>query len=256
MENCADLLPEHFRFVKGVVDSQDLSLNISRELLQHDRQLKFIAQNLEKRIKSELEKLQKDDREKYEKFFASFGRQLKYSLASGYGAHQDTLQDLMLFWSRSQDKLVTLREYADAMPEGQEKIYFAAGESRDRLNRLPQMDLLQDKGYDVLLFTEDVDEFIPQTLRQYDGHDFQNIASGDLGLSSDDEKKDIEQKTEAAKPTLDFVKETLGEAVKEVRLSAELGGHPVCMKPEEGMSFEMEKYLDRKSTRLNSSHIH
>ena len=250
METCADLLPEHFRFVKGVVDSQDLSLNISRELLQHDRQLKFIAQNLEKRIKSELEKLQKDDREKYEKFFASFGRQLKYSLASGYGAHQDTLQDLMLFWSRSQDKLVTLREYADAMPEGQEKIYFAAGESRDRLNRLPQMDLLQDKGYDVLLFTEDVDEFIPQTLRQYDGHDFQNIASGDLGLSSDDEKKDIEQKTEAAKPTLDFVKETLGEAVKEVRLSAELGGHPVCMKPEEGMSFEMEKYFQRMSPEL------
>ncbi len=156
----------------------------------------------------------------------------------------------MLFWSRSQDKLVTLREYADAMPEGQEKIYFAAGESRDRLNRLPQMDLLQDKGYDVLLFTEDVDEFIPQTLRQYDGHDFQNIASGDLGLSSDDEKKDIEQKTEAAKPTLDFVKETLGEAVKEVRLSAELGGHPVCMKPEEGMSFEMEKYFQRMSPEM------
>lgn len=250
MENCADLLPEHFRFVKGVVDSQDLSLNISRELLQHDRQLKFIAQNLEKRVKSELEKLQKDDREKYEKFFAAFGRQLKYSLVSDFGSHQEALQDLMLFWSRSQEKLVTLREYVDAMPEGQEKIYFAAGESRDRLNRLPQMDLLKEKGYDVLLFTEEVDEFIPQTLRKYAEHEFQNIASGDLGLSSEDEKKEIEQKAEAAKPTLDFVKETLGDAVKEVRLSGELGSHPVCMKPEEGMSFEMEKYFQRMNPEM------
>jgi len=245
MENCEDLLPEHFRFVRGVVDSEDLSLNISRELLQHDRQLKFIAGNLEKRVKSELEKLQKDEREKYEKFFAAFGRQLKYSLVSDYGAHKDVLQDLMLFWSSRENKLVTLREYVEAMAEGQEKIYYAAGENRDRLTQLPQMELLKDKGYDVLLFTEEVDEFIPQTLQTYAEHAFQNIASGDLGLSSDEEKKEMEQKAEAAKPALDFLKETLGDAVKEVRLSAVLGSHPVCLTPEEGMSFEMEKYFQR-----------
>ncbi len=245
MENCEDLLPEHFRFVRGVVDSEDLSLNISRELLQHDRQLKFIAGNLEKRVKSELEKLQKDEREKYEKFFAAFGRQLKYSLVSDYGAHKDVLQDLMLFWSSRENKLVTLREYVGAMAEGQEKIYYAAGESRDRLAQLPQMELLKEKGYDVLLFTEEVDEFIPQTLQNYAEHAFQNIASGDLGLSTDEEKKAIEQKAEAAKPTLDFLKETLGDAVKEVRLSAALGSHPVCLTPEAGMSFEMEKYFQR-----------
>ncbi len=245
MENCADLLPEHFRFVRGVVDSQDLSLNISRELLQHDRQLKFIAQNLEKRVKSELEKLCKDDREKYEKFFTAFGRQLKYSLVSDYGAHKEALQDLLLFWSSREDKLITLKEYTEAMPEGQEKIYFAAGENRDRLSKLPQMEQLREKGYDVLLFTEEVDEFAAQTIGKYDGHELQSIASGDLGLSSEDEKKALDEKAEAAKPTLDFLKETLGEAVKEVRLSVSLGSHPVCLTPEAGMSFEMEKYFQR-----------
>ncbi len=245
MENCADLLPEHFRFVRGVVDSQDLSLNISRELLQHDRQLKFIAQNLEKRVKSELEKLCKDDREKYEKFFAAFGRQLKYSLVSDYGAHKDTLQDLLLFWSSKENKLVTLKEYVDAMPEGQEKIYFAAGENRDRLNKLPQMEQLKEKGYDVLLFTEEADEFVAQTIGKYAEHELKSIASGDLGLGTEEEKKALDEKAEAAKPTLDFLKETLGEAVKEVRLSGSLGSHPVSLTPEAGMSFEMEKYFQR-----------
>ncbi len=245
MENCQDLLPEHFRFVKGIVDSQDLSLNISREMLQHDRQLKFIATNLEKKIKAELEKLLSNDREKYEKFFAAFGRNLKYGLVSEYGAHKDLLQDLMLFWSSKEGKLVTLKEYTDAMGEGQQYIYYAAGESRERLAQLPQLELLKDKGYDVLFFTEDVDEFIPQTLQKYADKSFKNVASDDLGLTTDEEKKAMEEKKEAAKPTLDFVKETLGDKVKEVRLSATLKSHPVCLVPDEGVSFEMEKYFQK-----------
>ena len=250
MENCEDLLPEHFRFVKGIVDSQDLSLNISREMLQHDHQLKLIASNLEKKIKSELKKLLENDREKYEKFFNAFGRNLKYGLVSEYGMHKDLLQDLMLFWSSKEQKLVTLQEYVDSMAEGQEHIYFAAGESRQRLSQLPQMELLQDKGYDVLFFTEDVDEFIPQTLQKFAEKDFKNIASDDLGLTSDEEKKAMEEKNEAAKPTLDFIKETLGDRVKDVRLSATLKSHPVCLVPDEGMSFEMEKYFQKMNPEM------
>ncbi|MGO5113915.1 molecular chaperone HtpG [Candidatus Avoscillospira sp. LCP25S3_F1] len=250
MENCEDLLPEHFRFVKGIVDSQDLSLNISREMLQHDRQLKLIASNLEKKIKSELKKLLENDREKYEKFFNAFGRNLKYGLVAEYGMHKDLLQDLMLFWSSKEQKLVTLQEYVDGMAEGQEHIYFAAGESRQRLSQLPQMELLQDKGYDVLFFTEDVDEFIPQTLQKFAEKDFKNIASDDLGLTSDEEKKAMEEKNEAAKPTLDFIKETLGDRVKDVRLSATLKSYPVCLVPDEGMSFEMEKYFQKMNPEM------
>ena len=250
MENCEDLLPEHFRFVKGIVDSQDLSLNISREMLQHDRQLKLIASNLEKKIKSELKKLLEKDREKYEKFFNAFGRNLKYGLVSEYGMHKELLQDLMLFWSSKEQKLVTLQEYVDGMGEGQEHIYYAAGESRQRLSQLPQMELLQDKGYDVLFFTEDVDEFIPQTLQKFAEKDFKNIASDDLGLTSDEEKKAMEEKNEAAKPTLDFIKETLGDRVKDVRLSATLKSHPVCLVPDEGMSFEMEKYFQKMNPEM------
>ena len=250
MENCEDLLPEHFRFVKGIVDSQDLSLNISREMLQHDRQLKLIASNLEKKIKSELKKLLENDREKYEKFFNAFGRNLKYGLVSEYGMHKELLQDLMLFWSSKEQKLVTLQEYVDGMGEGQEHIYYAAGESRQRLSQLPQMELLQDKGYDVLFFTEDVDEFIPQTLQKFAEKDFKNIASDDLGLTSDEEKKAMEEKNEAAKPTLDFIKETLGDRVKDVRLSATLKSHPVCLVPDEGMSFEMEKYFQKMNPEM------
>lgn len=245
MENCEDLLPEHFRFVKGIVDSQDLSLNISREMLQHDRQLKFIATNLEKKIKAELVKLLENDREKYEKFFAAFGRNLKYGLVSEYGTHKELLQDLMLFWSSKEGKLVTLKEYTDAMGEGQQYIYYAAGESRERLSQLPQLELLKEKGYDVLFFTEDVDEFIPQTLQKFADKSFKNVSSDDLGLTTDEEKKAMEEKKEAAKPTLDFVKETLGDKVKEVRLSATLKSHPVCLVPDEGVSFEMEKYFQK-----------
>ena len=245
MDSCEDLLPEHFRFVRGVVDSQDLSLNISREMLQHNRQLTIIARNIEKKIKAELKSLMDNDREKYEQFFAAFGRNLKYSTVSEYGAHKDMTQDLLLFYSHKQGKLVSLKEYVDAMPEGQEKIYFVPGENKDRLSKLPQVQTLESKGYDTLLFTEDVDEFIPQTLMTYLEKSFCNAASEDLGLQTEEEKKAQQEKAEEKKGFLTFVKETLGDSVKEVRLSSNLGNHSVCMTPESGMSFEMEKYMKK-----------
>ena len=245
MENCEDLLPEHFRFVRGVVDSQDLSLNISREMLQHNRQLTIIAKNIEKKIKSELKNMLENDREKFEEFWGSFGRQLKYGTVADYGVHKDSCKDLLLFWSHKEGKLVSLKEYVEAMAEGQEKIYFVPGENRERLAKLPQVELLSKKGYDVLLFTEDVDEFIPQTLMNYMEKDFCNASSEDLGLQSEEEKKEAEEKAESLKGFLTFVKESLGESVKEVRLSSNLGNYPVCMTPADGMSFEMEKYMKK-----------
>ena len=212
MDKCADLLPEHFRFVRGVVDSPDLSLNISRELLQHDRQLKVIASNLEKKIKSELAKMLKDDREAYETFWKNFGRQLKYGAVSEYGAHKELLQDLLLFYSSTEKKLVTLGEYVSRMGEDQKYIYYATGESLDKIDKLPQTELLKDKGTEILYFTEEVDEFCAQAM-------------------------------DAHKAALDFVKETLGDAVKEVKASARLKSHPVCLTAGEGLSFEMEKYF-------------
>ena len=245
MENCEDLLPEHFRFVRGIVDSQDLSLNISREMLQHNRQLTIIARNIEKKIKSELKNMLENDREKYEEFFASFGRQLKYGTVADYGAHQDACKDLLLFYSHKQGKLVSLKEYVEAMAEGQEKIYFVPGENKDRLAKLPQVEALNKKGYDCLLFTEDVDEFIPQTLMNYMEKSFCNASSEDLGLQTEEEKKEAEEKAESLKGFLTFVQETLDQQVKEVRLSSNLGSYPVCMSPEAGMSFEMEKYMKK-----------
>ncbi|MDD5884277.1 MAG: molecular chaperone HtpG [Firmicutes bacterium] len=245
MENCEDLLPEHFRFVRGVVDSQDLSLNISREMLQHNRQLTIIARNIEKKIKSELKSMLENDREKYEQFYAAFGRQLKYGTVSDYGAHKDACQDLLLFYSNKQGKLISLKEYVDSMAEGQEKIYFAPGENRERLAKLPQVETLNKKGYDVLLFAEDVDEFIPQTLMTYMEKQFCNVSTEDLGLKTEEEKKEAEEKAEEMKGLLTFVKEALGEQVKEVKLSTDLGSHPVCMTPDAGMSFEMEKYMKK-----------
>jgi molecular chaperone HtpG len=247
MENCEDLLPDHFRFVKGVVDSQDLSLNISREMLQHNRQLTIIARNIEKKIKSELTSMLENDRETYETFFAAFGRQLKYGVVAEYGAHKNAVQDLLLFHSNREGKLITLKEYVAAMPEGQEKIYFVTGGSKERLSKLPQVLTLAKKGYDVLICTEDVDEFVPQTLMTYDEKSFCNAASEDLGLQTEEEKKELEEKTEELKGFLTFVKETLGDRVKEVRLSDSLGDHPASMCPEEGLSFEMEKYMKRVS---------
>ena len=245
MESCEDLLPEHFRFVRGIVDSQDLSLNISREMLQHNRQLTIIARSIEKKIKSELKNMLENDREKYEEFYASFGRQLKYGTVADYGAHKDACQDLLLLHSHKQGKQISLKEYVEAMPEGQEKIYYVPGENKDHSAKLPQVEILNKKGYDVLLFTEDVDEFIPQTLVTYMEKSFCNAASEDLGLQTEEEKKEAEEKAESLKGFLAFVKETLGDSVKEVRLSQNLGSHPVCMTPEAGMSFEMEKYMKR-----------
>ena len=245
MENCEDLLPEHFRFVRGIVDSQDLSLNISREMLQHNRQLTVIARNIEKKIKSELKSMLENDREKYEEFYNAFGLQLKYGTVSEYGAHKESCQDLLLYYSHKQGKLISLKEYVEAMPEGQEKIYFAPGENREHLSKLPQVELLANKGYDVLLFTEEVDEFVPQTLMTYMEKKFCNITTEDLGLQSDEEKKQAEEKAEELKGFITFVKESLGDQVKEVRLSQNLGSYPAAMVPEAGMSFEMEKYMKR-----------
>ena len=253
MESCEDLVPEYFSFVRGVVDSQDLSLNISREMLQHNRQLTVIGRNIEKKIKQELKNLLENERTKYEQFYTAFGRQLKYGAVADYGAHKDAVKDLLLFWSHKQGKLITLAEYVEAMPEGQEKIYFIPGENRDRLSKLPQVQTLTDKGYDVLLCTDDVDEFIPQTLMTFMEKSFCNAASEDLGLQTEEEKQELSAKTEEMKGFLTFVKETLGDAVKEVRLSGNLGSHPVAMVPENGMSFEMEKYMKRVNPEMEFS---
>ena len=253
MESCEDLVPEHFRFVRGVVDSQDLSLNISREMLQKNRQLTIIARNIEKKIKSELKSMLENDREKYEEFFSAFGRQLKYGTVSDYGAHKEACQDLLLFYSHKQGKLISLKEYVEAMPEGQEKIYFVPGENREHLAKLPQVETLSKKGYDTLFFTEDVDEFVAQTLMTYQEKSFCNASSEDLGLQTEEEKKEAEAKAEELKGFLTFVKEALGEQVKEVKLSSDLGSHPVCMSPEAGMSFEMEKYMKRMTPEYNFS---
>jgi len=245
MESCEDLLPEHFRFVRGVVDSQDLSLNISREMLQHNRQLTIIARNIEKKIKSELTSMLENDRENYEKFYEVFGRQLKYGTVAEYGAHKDATKDLLLFYSHKQKKLITLKEYVQTMAEGQEKIYFAPGENKERLAKLPQVKVLEEKGYDVLLFGDEVDEFIPQTLMTYDEKQFCNVTTEDLGLQTEEEKKKIEETTQQKQGFLTFLKESLGERVKEVKFSGNLGGAPVSMSSASGVSFEMEKYMKR-----------
>ena len=243
MDHCADLLPEYFRFVRGVVDSPDLSLNISRELLQHDRQLKVIAANLEKKIKAELQKMIKEDREGYEKFWKNFGRQLKYGVVADYGAHKEALQDLLLFYSSTEKKMVTLDEYVSRMKESQSVIYYAAGESVAAVDRLPQTELLKDSGTEILYFTEDVDEFAAQMMGVYKEKKFRSVLDGELEDSAA-EKKDGAEQTEDHADVFAFVKETLGDAVKDVRASKKLKSHPVCLAAGEGLSFEMEKYLN------------
>ncbi len=240
MENCEELLPEHFRFVKGVVDTDDLSLNISREMLQHDRHLLTIAQNIEKKIKNELTAMLKDDRENYEKFFAEFGRQLKYGVVSDYGMHKEELQDLIMFYSSTEKKLVTLSEYVDRMKEDQKFIYYATGENAAAIDTLPQTELLHSKGYEILYCTEDVDEFTLQTLMQYKDKKFCSATNDDLGIDNDEVKED-EQDSDAL---LTFVKETLGDKVSEVTASKKLVSHPVCLTAKGGISFEMEKYFN------------
>ena len=240
MDKCADLLPEHFRFVRGVVDSPDLSLNISRELLQHDRQLKVIAANLEKKIKNELAKLLQEDREGYETFWKNFGRQLKYGTVGDYGAHKDLLQDLLLFYSSTEKKPVTLSEYVSRMKEDQKFIYYAAGDSLDKIEKLPQTELLRDSGTEILCFTEDVDEFCAQILHTYQDKEFRSVLDQEL---EDGDQQKAQEAADAHKDVFAFVKETLGEQVKEVRASARLKSHPVCLTAGEGLSFEMEKYF-------------
>jgi molecular chaperone HtpG len=245
MENCADLLPEHFRFVRGVVDSPDLSLNISREMLQHDRQLKVIATNLEKKIKSELIKMQTGDREKYEKFFKAFGLQLKYGVAGSFGANSETLADLLMFPSSYSDKPTTLAEYVTRMKPEQEHVYYAAGENAARIAHLPQTERIRDKGFEILYFTEEVDEFAAQAMRKYQEKDFVSANSDDAALATEDEKKAAEKAAEDNKTLLEFMKETLGERVSKVIISQKLKSHPVVLTAEGGLSFEMEKYLSQ-----------
>ncbi|SFJ17965.1 molecular chaperone HtpG [Ruminococcaceae bacterium D5] len=244
MERCADLLPEYFGFVKGLVDSEDLSLNISREMLQHDRQLTLIRTALEKRIKHELADMLEKSREDYEKFWNTFGLTIKFGIYQSYGANRGQLEDLLLFRRASDGKFVTLKEYADAMPEGQKYCYYAAGESFEKLSKLPQTELLRDKGYDLLCLTDTVDEFLFQILHSYSEKDFRSVSSGDLGLESDEEKAEQEKLESEYKELFDYMKEALGDRVTEVRLSSSLKTHPVCLTAKGAVSLEMEKVLN------------
>ena len=244
MDKCADLLPDCFSFVRGLVDSQDLSLNISREMLQHDRQLRLIARSLEKKIKAELLKLLQNDREKYETFWKQFGRQIKFGLYEGFGANKDLLQDLVLFHSSAENKLVTLEEYVSRMKEDQKQIFYACGESIARVEHLPQTELVREKGYEILYLTEDVDEFCLKMLHSFQDKEFKNVSDGDLNLESEEEKKASQQQTEENKDLLSFLKESLGDKVKEVRISHRLKTNPVCITSEGGLSLEMEKVLN------------
>ena len=243
MENCAALLPECFRFVRGVVDSQDLSLNISREMLQHDRQLKVIATNIEKKIKSELKKLLTDDRENYEAFYRSFGLQLKYGTVAEYGMKKDMLAELLMFGHAENDKLLTLDEYVAAMPEEQKFIYYAIGESAAKLAALPQGETVRDHGFDILYLTDDVDEFVMNILGEYSGKQFKSINADDAGLTSEEEKKETEQQETENKELLDFVTETLGGKIASAKLSTKLKSHPVCLSASGEITLEMEKYF-------------
>lgn len=244
MEKCADLLPDYFSFVKGLVDSQDLSLNISREMLQHDSQLRLIRNNLEKKIKNELTAWLKNERASYEEFFKNFGLQLKAGCYEAYGSHKEQLQDLLLFHSAKQDKLITLREYLDTMPEDQKYIYYASGESNAKLAKLPAAETVLEKGYDLLYLTQDVDEFALQMIREYDKKEFRNISGEDLGLESESEKEENKVANEEHKGLLEEMKKLLGEQVAEVKISQRLKSHPVCLSTSGNLSIEMEKVLN------------
>lgn len=267
MEKCSDLLPDYFSFVKGLVDSEDLSLNISREMLQHDRQLKIIAKNIERSIKNELAKMLKNDREKYEKFYEAFGLQFKFGIYQSYGAAKSTLEDLLMFPSSFEDgKLVTLAEYVDRMKEGQDCIYYACGESKARIEMLPVFEKIKDKGYEVLYFTQDIDEFAAKVLINYKDKNFKSITEGNLDLETEEEKEENKKTAEESKEMFDFMKDALGGKVKAVRLSTRLKSHPVCLSSEGQVSIEMEKVLNsmpqnennqvkaEKILELNASH--
>lgn len=243
MDKCSELLPDYFSFVKGLVDSADLSLNISRETLQHDHILKIIAKNIEKKLKNELQKLLKDNREDYIKFYETFGVQLKYGVYSDYGSHKESLQDLIMFYSSSEKKLVTLSEYVDRMKQDQKTIYYACGETVDKIDMLPQSDAVKGKGYEILYLTDDVDEFALQMLVQYKEKTFTNICAGNLDLDDEAEKEAINKENEDTKELRDFLKDSIGDAVSEVRFTTKLQNHPVCLTSEGMLSLEMEKVL-------------
>ena len=243
MEKCADLLPDYFSFVKGIVDSQDLSLNISREMLQKDSQLKLIHNALEKKIKNELHAMLVNDREKYETFWKAFGRQIKFGVYGDYGMHKDLLSDLLMFYSAKEQKLITLDEYIEKMPEGQKAIYFAAGDEAARLGKLPNAQLVLSKGYDLLLCSEDVDEFCLQIMHDYKEKEFKNINSGDLGLETEDEKKAAEETATENKDLFEEIKKALNGKIKDVKVNPTLQDHPVSLSSEGGISMEMEKIL-------------
>lgn len=244
MEKNGDLLPDYFSFVKGMVDSKDLSLNISREMLQHDRQLKLIEKNIARRIKRELLKMLRNDRENYEKFYDAFGRQLKYGVYSDFGANKETLQDLLLFYSSTEKKLVSLEEYVERMPEDQKYIFYATGESNDRIEKLPQTELVADKGYEILYFTDEVDEFAIKMLMQYKEKEFRSVSSGDLGIDMEEEDKKAKEEADANKDLFAEMKKLLDGKVKDVRVSKRLKSHPVCLAADGDISLEMEKVLN------------
>lgn len=244
MEKCKELLPDYFGFVKGLVDSQDLSLNISREMLQHDRQLKIIAKNIENKIRSELEKMLNNDRPEYEKFFTTFGLQLKFGAYNDYGANKDKLKDLLMFYSSAEKKLVTFKEYVSRTKEGQNSIYYAAADSIEKAEKLPQVEQIKDKGYEILYLTENVDEFALQIISEYDGKKFVNVCGDNVDLDTDEEKNKLKEENEQAKDMLNLMKEALSSEVEEVRFTNKLKNHPVCLTSEGQVSIEMEKTIN------------
>ena len=264
MDKCSDLLPDYFGFVKGVVDSDDLSLNISREILQQDIQLKLIASNIEKKIKSELESMLKDERDKYEKFFKEFGMQLKLGVYNDYGMHKDELKDLLLFYSSKDEKYITLKEYVSSMKDDEENIYYACGETIDKINMLPQVEKVKDKGYNILYLTEYVDEFAIKSLIEYDGKKFVNVSEENLDLDTEEEKKEIKKINDENKEMLNSMKEIIGSDISDVRFTHRLKNHPVCLVSEGPVSIEMQKVLNAMPTdqsinakiilEINSSH--
>lgn len=251
MEKCADLLPDYFSFVRGVVDSADLSLNISREMLQHDHQLKVIAKAIEKKVKNELKKMLKTDRENYEQFFTEFGRQMKYAIYSSYGMNKDALEDLIIYKSSNEKKYTTLEEYVSRMPESQTSIYYASGESIDKIEMLPQTKAVLSKGYEVLYFTEDVDEFCAKILMQYKEKPFKNVSDNDIDIASEEEKEKIKKENESEKDLLEFIKSSLGGNVAEVKFTNTLEDYPVCLSTQGEISTEMQKVLESQSGAMN-----
>jgi len=244
MDKCAELLPDYFSFVKGMVDSEDLSLNISREMLQHDRQLRLIEKNIVKKVKQELKKMLRNDRETYEKFYDAFGRQLKFGVYNDFGANKETLKDLLLFYSSTEKKLVSLDEYVSRMPEDQKYIFYAAGESNERIEKLPQTELVADKGYEILYFTDEVDEFAIKMLTEYEGKEFRSVSSGDLGIDTEEESKKAKEEEDEHKDMFAEMKELLSGKVSDVKVSKRLKSHPVCLSADGEISLEMEKVLN------------